>query len=426
MFAGAFMMGAKDRLLPPVIPFRFFASAIVFHLAGWAVLLWDAGAVVGFVGGTGPVLAALHLITLGVLAMTAMGAAYQMLPVATRRQLGPSWACSLSWYLFNPGIVLLAVGMASGWGMALDAGGFLCVAALSLFGLLVARNLSQVDDLPAVSWPAWVAVAGLAGLLVLAVLLVLDMDAGLLVNRPAVAAAHAVLAGYGFMGMLVVGFSAVLLPMFVLAKPVDDAAGKRVAVAAALALLVGGAGILWGEDRAQAAGVALGLAALGFYFTLQRRVMASRMRKKLEPFFRLLKAGWGLQILSLLAALALVLGAPAAIMAPLWGWLMVFGWLLSFATGILQRIMPFLASMHSGAKGGKPVLLSQLTHQRLLDIHAALHLAAVALMAAALLFDQPLVARLAALSGLAGALAFGGFAAVLMSRYRAHERNFTS
>ncbi|MGE4281929.1 MAG: hypothetical protein AB7G62_20285, partial [Magnetospirillum sp.] len=129
MFAGAFMMGAKDRLLPPIIPFRFFASAIVFHVAGWAVLSWGAETALGFVGGTGAVLAALHLITLGVLAMTAMGAAYQMLPVATRRQLGPAWVCSLSWWLFNPGIVLLVMGLAGGWGAALDLGGCRGVAA---------------------------------------------------------------------------------------------------------------------------------------------------------------------------------------------------------------------------------------------------------------------------------------------------------
>ncbi|MBI2240361.1 MAG: NnrS family protein [Magnetospirillum gryphiswaldense] len=423
MFAGAFMMGAKDRLLPPVIPFRFFASAVLFHVVGWAVLAWGAQDVPGFLGGGGAVVAALHLVTLGVLAMTAMGAAYQMLPVATRRQLGPAWACSLSWWLFNPGIVALALGLGTGWSLVLEVGAGLCVAALALFGLLVARNLARVDDLPAVTWPAWVAMASLAAVLVLAVVLVADMDAGLLTDRPALAATHALLAGYGFMGMLVVGFSAVLVPMFVLSKPVDDAQGKKVAAVAALALLAAVSGTLGRVVWLQALGCVLGLGAVGLYVVMQRRVLASRMRKKLEPFFRLLKAGWALQVLSLAAVLALALGAPADRLAPLWGWLLVFGWLLSFATGILQRIMPFLASMHSGAKGGKPVLLSHLTHQRLLDLHAAAHGAALALMMAAIVLDQPLLARLAAVSGLAGALAFGGFAAVLMTRYRAHERS---
>jgi len=426
MFAGAFMMGAKDRLLPPSIPFRFFASAILFHIAGWLVLVWGGDAAPGFLGGTGAVLAALHLVTLGVLAMTAMGAAYQMLPVATRRQLGPVWACSLSWWLFNPGIAALALGLGTGWSLPLDVGAVLCVAALSVFGLLVGRNLVQVGDLPAVTWPVWVALSCLAGLLVLAAVLVVDMDAGMLDNRPALAAAHAVLGGYGFMGMLVVGFSAVLVPMFVLSKPVEDVAGKRVAVIAALALLTGLAGVLTAANWLQLAACLLGMAAVGFYFALQRRVLATRMRKKLEPFFRLVKAGWGLQLVSLLVALALTLGAPAERAAPLWGWLLVFGWLLSFATGILQRIVPFLASMHSGAKGGKPVLLSQLTHQRLLDTHAAAHGAAVVLMAAAMVLDLPVLARLAAFSGLAGALAFAAFAIVLMVRYRAHERRSQS
>lgn len=426
MFAGAFMMGAKDRLLPPSIPFRFFASAILFHVVGWLVLAWGSESVPGFLGGTGAVLAALHLVTLGVLAMTAMGAAYQMLPVATRRQLGPAWACSLSWWLFTPGVALLSLGLGTGWPVALDGGAALCVAGLSLFGLLVGRNLAQVGDLPAVTWPAWVAVGSLAGLLVLAVALVVDMDMGFLVNRPALAAAHAVLAGYGFMGMLVVGFSAVLVPMFVLSKPVEDRDGKRVAVVAGLALLAGLAGTVTTTSWLQAVACGLGLATVGFYLAMQRRVLATRMRKKLEPFFRLLKAGWVLQVLSLLVALALAFEAPAQRMAPLWGWLLVFGWLLSFATGILQRIVPFLASMHSGAKGGKPVLLSHLTHQRLLDLHAALHGAALLSMAAAMVFDLTLLARLAALSGLAGALAFAAFAVVLMIRYRAHERRSQS
>lgn len=421
MFAGAFMMGAKDRLLPPSIPFRFFAAAIVFHVAGWAVLVAGAATLPGFVGGTGAVLAGLHLITLGVLAMTAMGAAYQMLPVATRRQLGPVWACSLSWWLMVPGVALLSLGLGTGLSAALWPGAALVAASLFLFALLVAGNLARVGDLPAVTWAAWGALAALVVALVLALLLVADFDVGLLADRPALAATHAALAGYGFMGLLVVGFSAVLVPMFVLARPVADIDGKRAAVLAVAALAVGSGGVAAGLSWLAALGAAAGLAAAVFYLSVQRKVLATRMRKKLEPFFRLLAAGWVSLLLSLAAALALALGAPLDRAAPLWGLLLVFGWLLSFATGILQRIMPFLASMHSGARGGKPILLSRLTHQPLLTIHAVAHGAAVAALAVSVLADLPGLALAGAVGGLGGALAFAAFAAVLARRYLAHE-----
>ena len=83
--AATFLAGAKSRLLPASIPFRFFAAASVFHVALWAVLLAAGEHLPGFRGGPGPVLAALHLLTLGVLTTTAIGASVQLLPVAPPR-----------------------------------------------------------------------------------------------------------------------------------------------------------------------------------------------------------------------------------------------------------------------------------------------------------------------------------------------------
>ena len=66
---------SDSRLLPPSLPFRFFAAAAVFHVLLWLVLLFAAGNATSFAGGLGPVLAAVHLLTLGVLTTTAIGAA---------------------------------------------------------------------------------------------------------------------------------------------------------------------------------------------------------------------------------------------------------------------------------------------------------------------------------------------------------------
>lgn len=419
MFAGAFMMGAKDRLLPPSVPYRFFVSAIAMHVAGWAALLAGAAELPGFLGGLGPTLAGLHLITLGVLAMTAMGAAFQMLPVATRRQLGPLWACRLTWWLFTPGVLILSLGLGTAWPWALSIGAGLTVAGLAIFGVLVARNLMQVGDLPGVTHHAWIAMASLAALALLGGLLVADIGGGFLPERGRIAAAHAALAGYGFMGMLAMGFSTVLIPMFILAQGPDDRTAIRVARLSALALALGVAGLLVGQPWLAALGGLIGLGAAGLHISSLVAVLKSRMRKKLETFFRLVKAAWVMLPLSLACGIA----ALFTDVAPLWGLLLVLGWLLSFVTGILQRIMPFLASMHSGpGAGGKPILLSQLVAQRPLAIHAACHGAAIALIAAGMVAGSEALTALGAACGLAGALAFASFAWLLMRRYQAHHQ----
>jgi hypothetical protein len=66
MSVGAtFLGGAKSRLLPPSIPFRFFSAAAVFHVFMWLGLLIAAEEAVSFRGGLGPALSAVHLLALG-------------------------------------------------------------------------------------------------------------------------------------------------------------------------------------------------------------------------------------------------------------------------------------------------------------------------------------------------------------------------
>lgn len=426
MFAGALMMGAKDRLLPPSIPFRFFATAVIMHCAGWVALLAGADGLAGFQGGLGPGLAGLHLMTLGVLAMTALGAAFQLLPVATRRQLGPVWACRLTWWLYTPGVVVLCLGMAWQLGWAMHAGGCLVVAGLALFAVLVARNLRQVSDLPAVTAHVWLALASLLGLAILGLVLVVDVDVGFLPRRGAIAAAHAVLAGYGFMGSLAMGFSYVLVPMFVLSQGVPDAVGRRTARLSAAALAVAAGGAALGVGVVAALGGVLGLIAVGLHLRGLLAALETRMRTRLEPFFRLVRLAWVLLPVSVVLALALALGGAPELTAPLWGWLLVFGWLLTFVTGILQRIMPFLASMHSGAHGGKPVLMSKLVAARPLAVHTILHVTALVLGGAGLLSGFVPLIRAAAAAGLAGSLAFALFAVLVLVRARAHQHALSS
>jgi hypothetical protein len=51
--AASFLGGARSRLLPASLPFRYFAAAAGFHVLAWLVLLIAADELTAFTGGPG-------------------------------------------------------------------------------------------------------------------------------------------------------------------------------------------------------------------------------------------------------------------------------------------------------------------------------------------------------------------------------------
>ena len=76
----------------------------MFHLIGWTALAAGAPLLAATGGGLGLPLAGLHLMTLGVLTVTAMGAGFQLLPVAIQTDLPAVWPCRLASSLMLPGV----------------------------------------------------------------------------------------------------------------------------------------------------------------------------------------------------------------------------------------------------------------------------------------------------------------------------------
>lgn len=407
--ATGFLTGAKDRLLPASVPFRFFIAASVFHVLAWVALIAGADQVPGFVGGTGPVLAAIHLATLGVFAMTAIGASYQLLPVVTRKPLARTWPTHLSFLLFLPGVCILTWGMAVHDTTLMLPGAVLVCLGLAVFAVLTADNLRRAGSVPVVAAHGWVALAALLGLAALGVTLIVDFDAGFLGRHTDLAVLHMVLASYGFMGMLVLGLSLVLVPMFVLSRSLPTRPGwAQLGLGAAGLVLFSAA---YGLQSGPLAWLAWALAAgaAGIYAWLMRAALRSSMRRRLGLPFIQIRAGWGLLAASLVLGGLLLIGVPVPNGPSLFGFVLLAGWLLTFLTGVLQRIMPFLASMHAAGKSGLPPLLSELTSEGALKVHMFCHFAALALCAAGIVLDMAIVVRAGAAVGAVGAVSFAVF-----------------
>ncbi len=399
----------RSRLLPMSLPFRFFGAAAAFQVAAWALLFLFSADFLGFETGLGPIFAALHLLTLGVLAMAAVGATLQLLPVATRQPVRALGAAKLSWWLLVPGIGLFGWGAATYEPRLMAAGAVTALAGFCVYAVLLLKNLLGARGLPAVVAHGWAALACLLGLAATGIALTARYEHGIALEHDAFRAAHAVLASYGFMGMLALGLSTFLLPMLALAPP-----PKLRVTYAVLAAAVGGLAL--GAFGWRLPGALLGLAAAGLHVLAMERSLHARLRRPLGPAFLLVRVSWACLLSSLVLAILMELQVAPPRTGQLFVLLLVPGWLLTFLLGVLQRIVPFLASVHASSTP----LVSSLTPPRLLAVHRLLHLGALAALVAAVVLNEELLVQAGAAAGLAGALTYAAFFTFVILKVRQH------
>ncbi len=415
-FPGAILMGAQNRLIPYGIPLRFFVAATVFQVVAWLLLALGNADVAGYSGGPGVVLAALHALTLGVLAMTAMGAAYQLLGVATGVAPKSLFPCCLSSWLYIPGTTVLVIGMLSETSLVMLLGGALVAAGLAVFAFVIGDIFRRTLTLKTTVRHGWAALACLGLLTVAGLALIVDFEYGFLggvalPDHPDLAISHAILGGFGFMGLLVMGFSYILVPMFALASAPDDRLTALSLGLVLAGLLLAVAGVLSGSVPVLVLAASIGLTGVGIHVLLMVRALRAGMKKRLGLSFVMIRVSWVLLPLSILVG-CLAAVVPGDFNLPsLFGFVLVFGWLLTFLTGILQRILPFLASMHAHNLGRRAPRLTELGHQGVtLKAHAVCHGAALVLVALGIATDSETLILAGGLTGSLGAAAFLWFA----------------
>jgi hypothetical protein len=412
--------GAQQRLLPEVIPSCFFATAVIAHGLAWAGIAVAADQLIHYAGGPGPAAAVIHVLTLGVLLSTAMGASLQMLPVAFGTPAPAARACLAAYALLIAGAVLLIAGFVLGDALLPAAGAAALAAAAIIYAAAIGQVLRRASGNRLLHGHVAAALLALMLAVALAVLLAADYHAAWLPDHQGTAVAHMVLAVFGFMGLLAFGFSQILVPMFLVAEAVE---GRLPALAFGFALgglAVAAAGLLSGQRVVLAAGTIIGLAAAGCHLWQMRQTLVKRIRKRLGGEFILIRFAWAMLPLALLLGLLLALDALPSSGAALFGFIALFGWLLSLLLGVLQRILPFLASMHVLRAGPRPIPPGRLVHERALLIHRWCHLAAVGLVAAGLLLAHGLAIRAGAAVGVVGAVAYATFAGSVFVRTRQH------
>lgn len=331
---------APDRRLVT----RFFGTAIGSLWLAALLLVVEARYFVTARFDALPVIAWVHLVTLGTIVMVVMGVMYQLMPVLHGRSLKkPSWAAGVH-ATFVLGLVTMLGSLAGGKLPVLIAGASLAAAALLFFVGHIAAGVrgGTGGKLPLPALAAVTALGWLVGVLIYGVLLAIRLS-GVpipLVNVPA----HIALAVTGFLAIAFLGISYQLLPMFLLS---DQRAGRLgiwvygLENGAAVVLFVAA---LARSPLLAATGFVLALGALGVFLSDLVRFLGRRRKKAIDPAMWYPLGGliwWaGVLLYGLLACLSLVPVTPGVLAAV--GVATLLGFLVQAIMGYLYRIIPFI------------------------------------------------------------------------------------
>jgi hypothetical protein len=397
--------GLNLQQAPPIwVPFRFFLSAPLFGLLAAAVMLWQGPALFAS-RWSASTLAATHLITLGFMTMVMAGAMMQMLPVLAGAPVPrPKLVAAIVHPLLALGTLLLAAGFLFNQPHLLQCAVALLGTGLTVFFCTMLLTLSRVRNPTATIHAMWLASIAFGITIMLGLTLGVSHAWSTPLPSQALRDLHPAWGLVGWTGLLVAGVAYQIVPMFQMTPTYPRWLTRSLTVSVFIVLALwslaqwqGSAGWNW----LRLAAIILLVAGFGVFAAITLDLQKRRRRRLPDVTLEFWRAGMGFLLLA--ATLWLARQVPALAFAQsdvLLGVLVIAGAAVSFISGMLYKIMPFLTWFHLQAlpASDQPLpnmkaILPEKAQRRQLR----LHLAAVGLLIAAALWPA-LFAYPAALS----------------------------
>jgi hypothetical protein len=347
--------GLSFSQAPPIlVPFRFFLSAPLFALLAALLALWLGPSLLDS-RWQPAVLALTHLMTLGFLGMAMVGAMMQLLPVVAAspvaRPVGVARAVHL---LLIPGVLMLAGGFLLGMPLPMRLAMVLLGAGFMIFIAAAGLSLWRAPSGNPTMIGMRFAVAGLLVTVVLGLILASNYGWTWWLTRwVQLTNLHATWGLLGWVGLLVIGVSYQVVPMFQLTPAYPKPMTRWLSGMLFLLLLLGSATFLLPEGRAQAQAtrvVALLLvAAFAVFALVTLRLQLQRRRKQSDVTLLFWRFGMACLLLALvmgLAGQAMPAWAGAQKVNFMMAFLFIAGFAVSVVNGMLYKIVPFLIWFH--------------------------------------------------------------------------------
>jgi hypothetical protein len=348
--------GLNTTQAPPIsVPFRFFLTAPLFALLGAAVMLWHGADL--FASRWSPAtLATVHLLTLGFMTMAMAGAMMQILPVLVGAPVAaPKLVAAIVHPALLAGTLLFAAGFLFRQPMLLRIAISLLGLGVSVFMAAMVHAFLRIRTPNPTVICIWLATVALGVTLLFGLILGAGHSWGTALPSAALRDLHPAWGLMGWTGLLVAGVAYHVVPMFQVTPgyPRWLTHGFGATVFVVLALF---SALQWNKDDAWRVPVLACMAVLVTVHVLLAaitlRLQTQRRRRLPDVTLEFWRTG-----MACMALAALLWGSqqvPALAFAQadvLLGVLMIVGAGVSFISGMLCKIVPFLAWFHMQAQG---------------------------------------------------------------------------
>ena len=384
--------GLNFQQAPPIsVPFRFFLTAPVFALLAAVVMLWNGEEML--VARWSPAtLAAVHLLTLGFMTMVMAGAMFQMLPVLAGTPVPrPRMVASIVHPALLLGTLLFAGSLLFAQPMLLKIAISLLSVGLVVFLVAILLTLSRTRNQTATVFAMGLATTALGVTLLFGLTLSASRAWGIALPSLSLRDLHPVWGLIGWTGLLVAGVAYHIVPMFQMTPNYPQWLIRGFAPVVFVVLA------LWSVAKWQAGGAWwqwLGLICIGLLAganTLFAGITLDLQRRRRRRLPDLTLEFWRVGMLSVALAAVLWVSQIFPLLSfrqssALLGVLMIIGAAMSFISGMLCKIVPFLAWFHLQAKmgvGGALPNVKAMLPDKAQRLQLRLHLAALALCVAA-------------------------------------------
>lgn len=375
-----------DKAPPFSAPLRFFLTAPLFLALAGGLLLVEGPALLASRWMPGA-LAATHLVTIGFMLLTMVGALFQILPVVTGASISRPGAVSrLVHGALTLGALSLAGGFLHGDPFLFGLAATLLAAGVLVFIVAAGMALWRVPTTSPTIRGLKLALPGLLGVVFLGVWLALAVSRGWMVPLVEMVNLHAAWGFAAWGGTVLAAVCYVAVPMFHLTPPYRARPSWWIPPLILFFSGVWAAAVVleapWLGRVSEA-----GLSLLGIAFALYTFYLQSQRRR---AHVDVPTRYWQCGLISVAAAM--VMAFLAALnpeltelpqWAPLFGILLALGGFATLIIGMLYRIVPFLVWLHLHQNGSAPSVGKILPEKRMRPQMWA-HFAAIGMVVASI------------------------------------------
>jgi len=388
-----------DQAPPEDIPFRFFLFTPIFGIIA-GVFIAIKGILLFSTTWHPETIALTHLITLGWLAMTMIGAFYQMVPVLVGGKVPFINLSRFVHFIFILGILAFV----SGFFFSLQLLFIIAIISLTVSFLIFIAQISisvfkQRADRPVVV-AMRISILSLTFTVILGIISV-GVFAGWWMfpfDRLSMKTAHITVGFLGWIGALIMGVGFHVIPMFYLSPPFPVKQAQWILRGIILCLFLVTVGLLLNFDSIWIilAG-SPGIAAVLMFVIKTYSMLKQRKRKIVDSTLRYWKVGLIALPISMLFIVSYTFWQEEKILF-LFGILFLIGFALSITSGMLYKIIPFLVWFHrfSSMAGQEGVpLLKDILSARSADWQWKIFIIMFFILAAGIIFQLDILIRFA-------------------------------